>query len=131
MSTEKLPSDKKFGLFFAAIFLVGAGYLFYKNHEQVAILAGLVSSCFFLLAIFWAYLLRPFNLLWFRLGNLLGLVVSPIVLGAIFFLLLTPVAIFLRLTGRDILRLKKSTQGTYWVDRNPTGPAPESFKDQF
>jgi hypothetical protein len=131
MSIENLPSDKKFGLLFAAIFLVGAGYLFYRNHQLLAVLAGFVSCGLVVLAISWPYVLRPFNLLWFRFGNLLGLVVSPIVLGAIFFLLLTPVAVFLRLTGRDILGLKKTTQDTYWVNRNPTGPAPDSFKDQF
>ena len=61
----------------------------------------------------------------------MGKVVSPIVLGLIFFGMLTPVGIIGRLLGRDELRLKKAPVTSYWIDRDPPGPAPDSFKNQF
>jgi len=61
----------------------------------------------------------------------MGRVVSPLVLGILFFILITPVALFMRLIGRDALRIKKQQVNTYWIERNPPGPNPESFKDQF
>ena len=76
-------------------------------------------------------LLAPFNLAWFKLGLLMGMVVSPIVLGIIFFVILTPVAIVSRLFGRDELRLKRNAMQSYWVDRVPPGPDGDSFKNQF
>ena len=75
--------------------------------------------------------LRPFNRAWFLLGELLGKIVSPIVLGVIFFLLITPVALVGRLLGRDELRLKRKPVNSYWVDRTPPGPEADSFKNQF
>lgn len=131
MTLENLPSDKKFGLFFAAIFFVGFGYSFYRNFQLLAVFSGLASVGFFGLATCLPHTLRPLNLLWYRLGNLLGLIVSPLVLGIIFFVLLTPLAVLLRLAGRDALALKKFDRNSYWVNRDPVGPDPESFKDQF
>jgi len=65
------------------------------------------------------------------LGHLLGRIVSPIVLGLIFFVLITPVALFGRVAGRDPLRLKPRAISSYWVKREPAGPTPDSFKNQF
>ena len=62
---------------------------------------------------------------------MLGKVVSPIVLGILFFIVITPVAIGMRLFGRDALLMKKRAVCSYWIDRDPPGPKPESFKDQF
>ena len=76
-------------------------------------------------------LLAPFNLAWFKLGLLMGKVVSPIVLGIIFFVLLTPVAVIGRLFGRDELRLKRKAVQSYWIERVPPGPDGDSFKNQF
>jgi hypothetical protein len=61
----------------------------------------------------------------------LGKIVSPIVLGFIFFIIITPVAIVTKLAGRDALKLRKQNVDSYWVDRSPPGPEPESFKEQF
>jgi len=76
-------------------------------------------------------LLTPLNKAWMKLGDLLGKVISPIVLGIIFFVLLAPVALVTRLLGRDELRLKMSNSSSYWIDRTPPGPAGDSFKNQF
>lgn len=86
----------------------------------------------FLAATFWApKLLIPLNKLWFELGILLGNVTSPLVLGVLFFGLITPIALIMRLLNRDELMLKKSFAKSYWVDRLPPGPAPDSFERQF
>lgn len=76
-------------------------------------------------------LLAPLNKAWYQLGLMMGRVVSPVVLGALFFIVITPVALFMRLIGRDALRIKKQQVPSYWIKRDPTGPMPESFKDQF
>lgn len=75
--------------------------------------------------------LQPLNELWFQIGIFLGRFVSPVVLGLIFFLLITPIAVCMRLAGRDALRMKKRQASSYWLNRDPTGPTPDSFKQQF
>jgi len=66
-----------------------------------------------------------------QLGFLMGKVINPLVLGFIFFLLITPVALICRLIGRDELRLKTIDADSFWIDRLPSGPDGESFKNQF
>ena len=131
---QALPSERSFGLLFGAVFalLAGYGWLF-KGWSLVIVLALVgVAVAFVLLGFVAPKVLRPLNWLWFQLGQLLGKIVSPVVLGAIFFLILTPVSLLRRLFGRDELRLKrKASQTSYWLDRAPPGPEPESFKNQF
>ena len=131
---QTLPSERSFGLLFGAVFTLLAAYgWFFKSWSSVVELSLLgVALAFVLLGFMAPKILSPLNWLWFQLGQLLGKIVSPIVLGAIFFLLLTPVSLVTRLFGRDELRLKrKASQTSYWLDRAPPGPAPESFKNQF
>ena len=85
----------------------------------------------FLVTLFSPSNLLPFNKLWMGLGLLIGKVVSPIVLGAVFFFLITPVSIAMRLSGRDELQLKLHGKGSCWKNRVPAGPEPASFKNQF
>src|SRR5436305_1539758 len=73
----------------------------------------------------------PLNKAWFHLGEWLENSVSPIVLGLIFFGLLTPISILTRLFGRDELRLKRRAVNSYWVDRTPPRPTAQSFRNQF
>ena len=75
--------------------------------------------------------LRPLNRVWYELGVLLGKVISPIVLGVMFFVLITPIAVITRIFGRDELKIKKLFVQSYWVDRLPPGPPSDSFKNQF
>ena len=131
---QTLPSERSFGLLFGAVFVLLAAYgWFFKSWSSVVELSLLgVALAFVLLGFVAPKILSPLNWLWFQLGQLLGKIVSPIVLGAIFFLLLTPVSLVTRLFGRDELRLKrKASQSSYWLDRAPPGPEPESFKNQF
>ena len=76
-------------------------------------------------------LLIPFNKAWHKFGELLGKIVNPIVLGFMFFGLLTPIAVAVRLFGRDELRLKRRSKASYWIELSPPGVVPESFKNQF
>jgi small-conductance mechanosensitive channel len=127
-----LPSERSFGLLFFVVFLIAAAYFWHKDFSDSWIQASIVLSLAFLLAgLFAPVLLRPLNKLWFQLGLLMGRVVSPIVLGVLFFILISPIAILMRVFGRDELKLKKRDVASYWVERQPHGPAPESFKDQF
>ena len=131
---QTLPSERSFGLLFGAVFALLAAYgWFFKGWSSMLALALVgVALAFVLVGFVAPKILRPLNWLWFQLGQLLGKIVSPIVLGAIFFLLLTPVSLVTRLFGRDELCLKrKASQTSYWLDRAPPGPAPESFKNQF
>lgn len=126
-----LPSNRKFGWFFAALFIVGSARARWENHLFWSFSLLALAVIFVVLTIVAPQVLAPLNRLWFALGNLLGRIVSPIVLGIIFFVLITPIAVIARSIGRDALLIKKRTVSSYWLDRNPIGPAPESFKNQF
>ena len=129
---NRLPSNRSFGSLFTVVFALLAGYGKYAEWSPIqfwtfACLAGLTL----LATIFAPNALTFFNRLWFLFGELLGKIVSPVVLGVIFFGLLTPVSVLTRLFGRDELRLKRTESSSYWIGRKPPGPEPESFKNQF
>jgi hypothetical protein len=127
-----LPSNRKFGGLFTAIFAIAAAYFyFFAASGRVALVLAALAALFAVATIAAPSLLAPLNRLWFQLGLLLGKIVSPLVLGSIFFLLITPVSLISRLFGRDELKMKKRTVSSYWVEREPPGPAPESFRNQF
>jgi hypothetical protein len=76
--------------------------------------------------------LRPLNRLWLRFGLLLNKIVGPIVLGILFYLVVTPIGLAMRMAGKDPLRLKwRPEADTYWIERQPPGPAPDTIKNQF
>ena len=107
-------------------------YGFYKGWNPGTIAGFLTASLALALAAAFAPgILAPFNRAWFRLGQLLGKIVSPVVLGIIYFGLLTPVALIARMSGRDELKLKRRSVASFWIDRNPPGPVGDSFKRQF
>ena len=127
-----LPSNKKFGYTFSIIFSLFFLYFFIYGSFQTYIIFGFISFLFLLMAIFFSELLLPLNILWFRLGIILGKIISPIVIGLIFFFIITPIALLGRLMGRDELKLKRNkVSETYWVERKPVGPDPKTFKNQF
>ena len=117
-SNLELPSNRKFGLLFAAVFFIGFLYFYFENIVEASIVFILFSAGFFLIALFKADVLRPLNRLWMMFGFFLGLVVSPIVLGFVFFGLFAPIAIFTKIMGRDELRLQSPPKTTHWIDRN-------------
>jgi len=127
-----LPSNRTFGLLFIGVFAVLGAYGLWKGWQLDLIKGLFVSSAVLIvITLFAPKILSPFNKAWYQLGLLLGKVVSPIVLGILFFVVITPVAIVMRIAGRDALLLKKRIVDSYWIDRKPPGPEPESFKEQF
>jgi hypothetical protein len=126
-----LPSDRRFAVFFGALFCCLAAWEAYSGSANTAVITCATAGLAFLLAaVCCPKLVAPLNRAWFRLGGLMGRVINPLVLGAIFFLIITPVALMLKLMGRDELRLKRGRQESYWVARKST-PRPESFKNPF
>ncbi len=130
-TSPKLPSNNQFGCFFSAVFAIIALYSYFQHLNTGAFVAAVLFSLFVAVTFFAPQLLTPLNRLWYSLGVLLGKIVSPIVLGGIFFLLITPISLITRLFGRDELKMKKLSVQSYWIDRSPPGPSSESFKNQF
>jgi len=131
MNTQ-LPSNKKFGFLFTGVFFALALYGYIKHGFSISVMALFLISLLFLVAgLIGSTLLTPLNKAWFLLGYALGKVVSPIVLGIIFFGLLTPVAWISRLVGRDELKLRRSNSKTCWIEPIGSTSDPESFKNQF
>ena len=129
-SELKLPSNKKFGFFFSVIFLLISSYYLYLNEIIIALILGFISVLFFFVSFLKAGLLLPFNIVWMKFGILLGKLISPIVLGTIFFFMFTPVAVIMRFIGRDELRLRLNFQDSYWIKRK-SSINKASFKRQF
>ena len=130
-SEIKLPSNQKFGYFFTIIIASIAIYFFYRDNILTSFIALLISLFFFLTSIFKASLLLPLNKAWMRLGFLIGMLVNPLVLGFIFFLLFTPLALIMRLFNRDELRLKVKNRSSHWKKRNIEETEINDFKQQF
>jgi hypothetical protein len=126
-----LPSNQKFGWFFIGLFAFIATYLLWRGSTTLAWILYSFSFTLLIFTLLFPEQLLPLNKLWFWLGISLGKIISPIVLGIMFFLLITPVALVTRVFGRDELKLKKSTLNTYWINRTPVGPTKDSFKNQF
>jgi hypothetical protein len=128
---HSLPTIRIFGWFFAAVFAVVATYAYWKGWNTLALIALLSASLFSAATIYAPQMLAPLNRLWYGFGMLLGKIVSPIVLGVIFFILITPVSIVTRFFGRDELKVKKRYVKSYWIDRSPPGPPSDSFNNQY
>lgn len=125
-----LPSERKFGGFFAGVFILASVYFQWKGSTPLALTFLALAVGFAVATLVAPAKLRPLNILWFRLGLLLSRVMNPLVLGVIFFVLLTPVALATRLWGRDVLRMKRRQVPSYWIDREQPLQR-ESFKQQF
>ena len=129
-SEIQLPSNKKFGFFFTFVFAIASAYFYNATSASWSYVFGLTSLLFLIVSAVKAEILLPLNKLWMRFGHLLGMIVSPIVLGIIFFGLFMPIAIVMRLSGRDELRLKFIKKSSHWIPRNDPLKS-ESFKQQF
>lgn len=125
-----LPSNRKFGVFFTFVFAVTATYFYYAENVTWAYAFITISVSFLIITIIKSEFLHPLNKLWMRLGLLLSLIISPIVLGVIFFGLFTPIAILMRVGGRDELKLKFNKKSSYWITRSEPINS-NSFKNQF
>ena len=129
-SEIELPTNRKFGFFFTVVFAVAASYFYYSANVTWAYVFTATALIFLFITLIKSDVLLPLNKLWMRFGLLLGMIVSPIVIGIIFFGLFTPIAMLMRLSGRDELRLKSTQKASYWISRGEAIKA-ESFKHQF
>ena len=127
----KLSSNRSFGIVFTLVFLaVGTGMISGDHSEGWFFLA--VSIILFVVTLACPSILGPLNWAWFKFGLLLGLVMNPLILGFVFFLVVTPMAVIRRLLGKDSLHLKsKPDLESYWIDRSPAGPKLDSMTKQF
>jgi saxitoxin biosynthesis operon SxtJ-like protein len=125
-----MGSDRSFGLVFTAFFGSIAAYRFFMGTQYWWVYLSLAVT-FAVIAFAAPVLMRPLNILWFRLGVALNRIVSPFVLAVVFFGIIAPMAYIARLLGKDSLRLRRSNSQSYWLRRNPPGPSGESMKNQF
>ena len=120
-------SNKSFGIvFFLVFFLIGMYPLL--NSNDVRFWSLLISSIFLILGLMNSKILTPLNRLWFKFGIILGKIISPIVMGVIFFLVVTPIGLIMRILKKDILNLKFNELDTYWIEKK--GPK-SMMKNQF
>jgi Saxitoxin biosynthesis operon protein SxtJ len=124
-------SNRSFGVVFAVVFAIIALLpLFHGGAVRLWSLG--VAVAFAVLAFAAPQVLAPLNRLWLKLGLLLHKIVNPIVLGIMFYGVVTPTGLIMRLLGKDLLRLKRDpAAASYWIERTPPGPRPESLGDQF
>ena len=126
-----MPSNRKFGFFFSFVFSIAFSYFFINSNTNWYLIFATLTVLTLTTTLLIPNKLQSFNKLWFMFGVLLGKIVSPIVLGFIFFVLITPMALVMRLAGRDELRLKMINRSSHWKIRKPVGPDPQTFKNQF
>ena len=122
-----LPSNKNFGIVFFIVFLLVALYPLI-NYQEIRTWSILVSIIFLFLGLINSVILTPLNKLWFIFGIFLGKIVSPFIMGIIFFLVVTPIGLLMRLFGKDLLNLKYNKNNTYWIEKK--GPK-SLMKNQF
>ena len=126
-SDIKISSNRSFGVVFFIFFLIVSTYPLIQGGE-IRIWSLIIALIFLILGIINSKLLTPLNKIWFRFGILLGNFVSPIIMGIVFFIVVTPVSLILKLLGKDVLCLKKNNKRTYWIDKSD----PKSkMKNQF
>jgi len=124
----KISSNRSFGLLFFVVFLIVS--LWPLTHEgSIRIWSVIISAVFLILGLINSKLLTPLNLLWFKFGMILGAIVSPIVMGIVFFLVVTPIGLALSIMGKDLLNKKyNKKKETYWIKREtPIGTMKRQF----
>ena len=123
----KISSNRSFGIVFAIVFLLIAFWPI-LNEGQIRIWSIIISIIFLILGLLNSKLLKPLNILWFKFGIFLGKIISPLVMGIIFFFVVTPIAVLMRLLKKDLLNLKFTNKTSYWIEKND----PKSkMKNQF
>ena len=127
MDEIKISSNRSFGVVFFVVFLLIALYPLINNGE-VRLWSLITSIVFLVLGLLNSKFLNPFNKLWFKFGIILGKIISPLIMGIIFFLVVTPTGLIMRLLRKDILSLKYNQNKSYWIEKN--GPK-SKMKNQF
>ena len=127
MDNIKISSNRSFGIVFFIVFLLIALYpLTYS--QDIRVWSTIISIIFLVLGLLNSKILTPLNKLWFKFGIFLGKIISPIIMGIIFFLVVTPIGLLMRLLGKDLINLKYNNNKSYWIEKK--GPK-SKMKNQF
>ena len=123
----KIGSNKSFGIVFAVVFSLIALWPLIKGNE-IRLWSLIISIIFLMLGLLNSKMLTPLNKLWFKLGILLGNFIAPIIMGIIFFFVVTPTGIIMKLLRKDLIKLKKNNDESYWIEKKDIK---SSMKNQF
>ena len=129
MDSKKIvtSSNKRFGIVFSIFFLIISLYPLFKG-DELRFWALIISIIFLILGLLNSKILTPLNKLWFKFGILLGNFISPVVMGVVFFAVVTPTSLIMKVLGKDLLNLKKNNKKTYWIEKSKIK---SSMKQQF
>jgi len=122
-----MSSNRSFGIVFFVVFLLIAIFPL-ANSGDIKIWSLIISSIFLILGLLKSNILTPLNRIWFKFGIFLGKIVSPLVMGIIFFFVVTPIGLIMRILGKDLLNLKYNLNKSYWIEKS--GPK-SKMKNQF
>ena len=127
MDNIKINSNRSFGIVFFLVFLLIALYpLTYSG--EMRIWSAIISLIFLVLGLLNSKILAPLNKLWFKFGIFLGKIISPLIMGIIFFLVVTPIGLIMRILGKDVINLRYNKNKSYWIEK--IGPK-SKMKNQF
>ena len=127
MDDVKISSNRSFGLVFFVVFLL-IGFYPLINQGDIRIWSIILSLIFLFLGFLNSKLLSPLNKIWFKFGNFLGKIISPVIMGIIFFLVVTPIAILMRLLKKDLINIKFNNDRSYWIEKDKVK---SKMKNQF
>ena len=123
----KLPSNRNFGIVFFLVFLIISIWPILSQNE-IRIWSLIISGIFLVLGIFNSKLLLPLNKIWFKFGIFLGNFIAPIVMGIVYFMVVTPTGLIMKMLGKDLLNLKRNNKNTYWIEKDNSN---SNLKNQF
>ena len=123
----KIGSNRSFGIIFSIVFLIIAIWPLLSTSE-IRYWSLVISVIFLILGLIKSKILTPLNKIWFKIGITLGNLISPLVMGIVFFLVVTPTSIIMKILGKDLLNLKKNNNKSYWIEKNKQNT---SMKNQF
>ncbi len=126
-SNIKIGTNKSFGIVFFLFFLIVSIFPLFKD-EDIRVWSLIIAIIFLVFGLLNSKVLTPLNKIWFKFGILLGSFVSPIIMGIVFFVIVTPTSIIMRVLGKNLLNLKKDNKKTYWVERSKIQ---SKMKNQF
>ena len=127
MDNVKISSNRSFGVVFFVVFLLVALFPLINGHD-LRLWSLLLSLIFLILGLINSKILTPLNKIWFKFGVFLGKVISPLIMGVIFFIVVTPIGLIMRALRKDVLNLKYNKNKTYWIEKS--GPK-SKMKNQF
>ena len=126
-SNIKIGTNKSFGIVFFLFFLIVSIFPLFKD-GNIRIWSLIIAIIFLILGLLNSKILTPLNKIWFKFGILLGSFVSPVVMGIVFFAIVTPTSLIMKVFGKNLLNLKRNNKKTYWIERSEIK---SRMKDQF